>query len=174
MYINLQYSIVKMMPFKLFGQIFKNFSVNKFDYLILVFLLNIYRSRNSKCQYLLGKKLFWWKYLLGPMNNKKNRKFKKIHISRVPGASKVLSNFPTYFSIEDSLLKNFFAPVISSTKKYFKKKTSEKYALPGKKIDFFVFSCTNFICNLKKVIQPKGHVRFCSGFFFYYSPRSYW
>jgi hypothetical protein len=33
----------------------------------------------------------------------------------------------------------------------------------GKKL---IFSFTNFICNLKKVIQPTGHVRFCSGFFF--------
>ena len=79
----------------------------------------------------------------------------KSHIYRVPGASKVKSHFPAYFSIEDSQPKFFFAIVSTSTKKYFKKKKVLKNMFSlGKKIDFFVFSWTNFICYLKKVIRP--------------------
>ena len=44
----------------------------------------------------------------GPSKYKKNLKFAKSHIYRVLGASKVKSDFSTYFSIEKSYSKNVF------------------------------------------------------------------
>ena len=48
-------------------------------------------------------------------------------------------------------------------------KSWEIFALSIEKIDFFIFEYTNFSGNLKKVIQPKGQVLFCSNFFCYSS-----
>ena len=59
-------------------------------------------------------------------------------MSTSPVASKVKSHFPTYFSIEDSWPKFFFAIVSLSTKK---KKSSEKYTFPEKNRFFRFFLC---------------------------------
>ena len=70
--------------------------------------------------------------------------------------------------IEDSCSKKIFALVSLSTKKYFCKKKFWKICIPWEKIWFFrlfMHSCTNFICKLKKVIQPRVRVGFCKGFF---------
>ena len=41
------------------------------------YLRHHYRAHTTKCQYLLGNELLWWKYLLGPRNNKAIWNFKK-------------------------------------------------------------------------------------------------
>jgi hypothetical protein len=77
---------------------------------VAVFLVN--RDKNdfiqiSCAQYEMSvfdrERTFMMKHLLCPSNNKNNLKFAKSHIYRVPGASKVKSDFSTYFTIESKI-----------------------------------------------------------------------
>ena len=40
------------------------------------------------------------------------------------------------------------------------RKSWDIFAFSSEKIDFLIFAYTNFRVNLKKVIQPRGYVRF--------------
>ena len=46
------------------------------------------------------------------------------------------------------------------------RKSWDIFAFSSEKIEFFIFAYTNFMGLRKKVIQPRGYVRFGSNFFF--------
>ena len=114
---------------------------------------------------LARKQTFMMKILVWAWDKRNKLKFfKKSYIPGSPGPQSKKSFLDLFFDRKE-LTKIFFALVSLSTKKYFRKKSSKKYAFPRKKSDFFVFLWTNFICHLLNLSPPWGYVRFGSDFF---------
>ena len=80
----------------------------------------------------------------------------KSHIHGVPKASKV----KIIFRQKMASLKIFLHQLAYRLRNILRKNSSEKYSPWGKKLSFSIFHVP--ISYLKKVIQPRGHVRFFS------------
>ena len=131
--------------------------------------LKLYRARNSKCQYLLGNELFWWKYLLGPRNNKTIRNLMKNYISRVPGASKVKNDFGLFFDREWQSKKNFCIINLVYWQVYRVEKVGKYLLYLSKKSNFSILNIPILVVILKKLFSQKGKSYFVQIFFDYSS-----
>ena len=102
---------------------------------------------------------------IGPIKYKKYLKFAKSHIYRVLGASKDKSDFWLFFNREELLKKGVLHYKPCQLTSLSSRKSWDIFAVSSEKIDFFIFDYTNFRVHFKKVIHPKGYVRFGSNFF---------